>query len=240
MAMGIDKDAMIKTARKGQALPLCTDHGKAYNPGYEEQNTCPKYDPAGAKALLDQNGWTVGSDGYRSKGGQKLEFKYTTTSGKPWREDDETIIQANLKDIGIKINIENHPADEFFGTFMNQGKHQLAEFENAWVYDPDDYSLLGCNAIPKNGKSGSNWSFWCNQQAEQLFKQEQQSADPKVRQDAFTKLHKLYLEENPIIVLYSPADIAVVKNTAHNYTPGPMGASETINVWEWWCSGGQC
>src|SRR5207249_8537653 len=32
MAMAIDHDALIKTARHGQATPLCTDHGKAFNP----------------------------------------------------------------------------------------------------------------------------------------------------------------------------------------------------------------
>lgn len=240
IAMSIDHDTLIKTARKGQALPLCTDHGKAYNPGYQADAPCPTFDKAAANQLLDQNGWVKGSDGVRAKNGMRLEFRYSTTSGKPWRDADELINQDSLKDVGIKIDIENHPADEFFGPFMNGGKHQIAEFENSWVYDPDDYSLLGCNAIPKGGKQGSNWSFWCNQEAEKLFKQEQQSADPQVRQDAFNKLHQLYLTEFPIIVLYSPADIAVVKNTAHNYAPGPTGASETVNVWDWWCTGGQC
>lgn len=240
MSMAIDHDAMIKNARKGQALPLCTDHGKAFVPGYQADAACPKFDIAAANQLLDQNGWAKGSDGIRAKNGMRLEFRYSTTSGKHWREDDEAIVQDGFGKIGIKINIDNHPADDFFGPFLNGGKHQLAEFENAWTYDADDYTFLSCGAIPKNGHQGTNWSFYCNQEAEKLYQQEQQSGDPAVRQDAFNKLHQIYLTDNPIIVLYSPADIAVVKNTAHNYAPGPEGASETVNIWEWWCTGGQC
>jgi ABC-type transport system substrate-binding protein len=73
-----------------------------------------------------------------------------------------------------------------------------------------------------------------------LQKQEQTSADPAVRQDAFNKLHEIYLTDFPFVILYSPADIAVAKKTVHNYLPGPMGASETVNIWEWWCTGGKC
>ncbi len=35
MAMAIDHNALIQTARLGEALPLCTDHGKSFNPGYQ-------------------------------------------------------------------------------------------------------------------------------------------------------------------------------------------------------------
>lgn len=242
IAMAINHDELIKTARKGVALPLCTDHGRAYNPGYQADAPCTQFDPAGANKLLDQDGWVKGADGYRTKGGKKLEFKYTTTSGKPWREDDELIIQSNLKDIGVKIDIDNRPASEFFGPFLNGGKHDLAEFENAWVYDPDDQTLTGTAAIPnlKTGGQGSNWSFYSNPAVDKLQLQEEGSADPTVRQDAFNKLHEIYLTDFPFVILYSPPDIAVAKNTVHNYMPGPMGASETVNIWEWWCTGGKC
>jgi len=240
MAMAIDHDTLIKTARKGQALPLCTDHGKAYTPGFQADAPCPKFDPAGANQLLDQDGWVKGADGYRTKNGKKLEFKYTTTSGKPWRQDDELILQSNFKDIGVKIDIDNRPASEFFGPFLNGGKHDIAEFENSWVYDPDDVTMTGTSSIPKNGGQGQNWSFYSNPKVDALQQKEQTSADPTVRQDAFNKLHEIYLTDFPFAILYSPADIAVAKKTVHNYLPGPMGASETVNIWEWWCTDGKC
>lgn len=195
MAMAIDRDALIKTARLGQALPLCTDHGKAYVPGYQADAPCPKFDPAAANALLDQDGWVKGSDGVRSKNGQRLEFKYSTTTGSPWRATDELIIQSNFKDIGIKIDIQNYPASTFFGKFLPNGKHDLAEFENSYTYDGDDTSLLACD---QQGTQGQNWSFYCSQQMDNLLHQEQQSASPDVRQQAFNQIYQIELTTVPV------------------------------------------
>ena len=240
MAMAIDHQALIKTARVGQASPLCTDHGAAVHPGYQPDAPCPKFDPAAANKLLDDHGWVKGSDGVRSKGGKRLEFKYTTTSGKPWRQADEEIIQQNFKDIGIKINVQNVPASTFFGPFLNSGQHDLAEFENSFTYDPDDDTLIGCDAIPPPGGSGENWSFYCNQQLQKLITQEQQTVDPTARQAIFNQEHQILLTQFPYIFLYSPTDPGIAKKTTHNYLPGPEGAQESVNIWKWWCDGGKC
>jgi peptide/nickel transport system substrate-binding protein len=237
MAMAIDHNALIKTARLGQAKPLCTDHGESLHPGYQADAPCPKFDPAAANALLDQSGWVKGSDGVRAKNGQRLEFHYATTTGKPWRAADELILQSNFKDIGIKLDIQNYPASTFFGTFMPNGKHDLAEFENSYTYDPDDASVMACN---QQGTNGENWSFYCNPQMDQLLNQEEATVDPNARQQVFNQIHQIELTDFPFAILYSPLDLAVAKTTAHNYGPGPEGASETIGVDKWWCEGGKC
>ncbi len=85
MAMAIDHQTLINIARHGQASPLCTDHANAYNPGYQANAPCPKYDPAGAKALLQNDGWIPGPDGVRVKNGKRLEFQYSTTANNAWR-----------------------------------------------------------------------------------------------------------------------------------------------------------
>ncbi|MBA2677572.1 MAG: peptide ABC transporter substrate-binding protein, partial [Ktedonobacteraceae bacterium] len=240
MAMAIDHEALIKTARVGQGSLLCTDHGAAVHPGYQPDAPCPKFDPAAANKLLDDHGWVKGSDGVRAKNGKRLEFKYTTTSGKPWRQADEEILQQNFKDIGIKINIQNVPASTFFGPFLNNGQHDLAEFENSFTYDPDDDTLVGCDAIPPPGGSGENWSFNCNQDLQKLVTQEQQTVDPVARQAIFNKEHQILLTQFPYIFLYSPTDPGISKKTTHNYLPGPEGAQESVNIWKWWCDGGKC
>jgi peptide/nickel transport system substrate-binding protein len=240
ISMAIDHQAMIDTARRGQAVPLCTDHGQAYVPGYQADAACPKFDQAGANTLLDSKGWTKGSDGVRSKNGQRLEFQYSTTAKNPWRAADELIMQADMTAIGIKLDITNYPASTFFGPFLNggvPGKYDIAEFENSLSYDADDYSVAACSQIPP---AGSNYSFYCNHQLDSLYTQEEQTADPTARQAIFNQIHQIYLTDFPFITLYSPVDVAMVKNTTHNYAPGPEGASETVGVWNWWCTNGQC
>jgi peptide/nickel transport system substrate-binding protein len=248
MAMAIDHQALIDTARRGLASPLCTDHSKGFNPGYQADAPCPKFDPAAANALLDQNGWVKGADGYRSKGTMKLDFQYSTTANNLWRADDELILQSNFKAIGIKLEIQNYPASTFFGPFLTggnaspptgavSGRYDIGEFENSWTYDPDDATLLACNQIPPNG---FNINFYCNPQLDKLFIQEESTADPAARQQVFNQEHQIYLTEYPFVTLYAPPDLAVHKNIGHNFNPGPMGAQEDNEVWLWWCEGGKC
>ncbi|MFL5625671.1 MAG: peptide ABC transporter substrate-binding protein [Ktedonobacteraceae bacterium] len=245
MAMAIDHNALINTARRGQAVPLCTDHGKAYVPGYQADAPCPKYDPAAANALLDSAGYVKGSDGIRTKGGKRLEFKYSTTANNPWRAADEDILQQNFQAIGIKLNIQNYSADTYFGTVLPTGKpgtFDIGEYENSWTYDADDASAFSCSQVPSsaNSFSGGNYSKYCNPALDKLFTQEQSTGDPNQRQQYFNQIHQIYLTDFPFVTLYGPTDMAVVKNNTHNYLPGPEGASETINVWSWWCDGGKC
>jgi peptide/nickel transport system substrate-binding protein len=236
MAMAIDRQALIQTARRGQATPLCTDHAAALVPGYQPNAPCPPFDVQAANALLDQFGWVKGEGGVRAKGGERLEFQYSTTTNGQWRLDDELIVQQNFQAIGVKINIQNYPASTLIATVL-QGKYELLEFEASWAYDGDDSLLFACSQRPPNG---SNISFYCNHQLDTLFVQEEQTADPTQRQQIFDQIHQIYLTDFPFITLYSPADMAMHKKLVHNYMPGPEGAAEDNMVWLWWCDGGHC
>jgi peptide/nickel transport system substrate-binding protein len=248
MSMAIDHNALINTARRGYATPLCTDHSAGLNPGYQANAPCPQFNPTAAKQLLISDGWTMGSDGYMHKGSEMLSFQYSTTADNLWRADDELILQQNFKAIGIKLNIQNYPASTFFGPFLGAntpspatgaqaGKYDLAEFEDSFTYDADDAALFACNQFPP---TGSNFSYYCNPTLDNLLKQEQSSGNPAARQLIFNQEHQIYLTDFPFITLYSPVDLAMHKVTGNNYNPGPEGASETINIWQWWCTGGQC
>ena len=237
IAEAIDYNTLIQTARRGLAKPLCTPHGSGFNPGYQADAPCPKFDLNAANSLLDQDGWTKGTDGYRSKNGQQLAFTYSTTSKNSWRATDEDIIQSDLQKVGIKINIQNYPSSTFFGSFLPQGKHDLAELESQPNYDPNESNEMQCNQFPPRGL---NYNYYCNPKVDQLLDQEQQTGDPAQRQQIFDQLHQIYLTEFPTIVLYSASDLAVVKKNGHNYQPGPEGARETVGVQNWWCDGGTC
>lgn len=245
ISMAIDQPTLISTARHGEATALCTDHPSAFKPGYQPDVVCPKYDPSGAKAVLQKAGYTLGSDGIFAKNGQKLVFNYSSTANNAWRAEDEDILQQDLKAIGIQLKITNYPASTFFGTFLPQGKvgsYDLAEFENSFTYDADDSSIGSSSQIPSaaNNYGGMNFSFYSNKELDKQYSIEQSSSDPTVRQQAFNQIHQIYLTEFPFVVLYAPVDMAVAKSTVHNYVIGSMGSSETVNVMNWWCTGGKC
>ncbi len=245
MAKAIDHPALLNEAALGFASLLCTDHPSALHPGYEAQPPCPEFNPAAANKLLDDNGWAKGTDGVRTRGGERLEFEYATTANNPWRLATEAVVQRNFSAIGIKLDIQNYPAPMFFGSLLPGGKaspptgaisgrYDIAEFANGFAYDPDDAFLLACDQFPPTGQ---NLTFYCNQALDALYHQEQATADPGARQQIFVQIHQIYLTELPFIVLYSMNDFSIVRKGTHNYQPGPFGTGET---WEWWCDRGKC
>ncbi len=242
IAMAIDYQALIASIPQGLATSLCTDHGAFYHPGFEPGANCPIYDPAAANKLLDDHGWMRGSDGVRTRGGQRLEFDYMTDTRllTSWRIAGEAILQSDLQAIGIKLDIQNYDIPTIFAlvsggkasppTGAVAGRYDIAEFANGFSYDPDDSSLLSC---------GSNLDFYCNHALDALYQQEVTTLDPGLRQQIFMRIHQIYLTDFPFIVLYSPPQIYMVRKGTHNYQPTPLGF-EDQNIWEWWCDGGKC
>jgi peptide/nickel transport system substrate-binding protein len=240
IAMAINHAALIKNAREGQGVLLCTDHSAALQPGYQVNAPCPRFDVRAANALLDQDGWVLGINGYRSKNGQKLEFKYSTTQEVPWRLTDETLIQQELQATGIKLDIQNYPALTLYSSVLVggvPGTYDIAEIDNSLNYDADDAALLACNQFPPNG---FNIDFYCNSALDALYALEQSTIDPAARQAIFNSIHQIYLTDFPFIPLYAETNLAIAKKGTHNYDPAPEGALETINIWQWWCDNGHC
>jgi peptide/nickel transport system substrate-binding protein len=253
MAMAIDQQAVIQQGLLGFGEVLCDDHPSAYRPGWQAGDPfCPEFNPAAANKLLDDNGWVRGADGVRTRGGQRLEFEYSTASN-GWRPHVEAIVQRNLQAIGIKLDIQNYPGDTFFGPFLTGGKaspptgavagrYDIAEWSNNFGYDPDDSSLLSCDQIPSaaNNFSGGNRTFYCNPALDALYKQELATTDPGVRQHVFEQLHQIYLTDFPFVTLFGgPTWPAIVRKGTHNYQLSPFRFGPT-NIWEWWCDNGKC
>jgi len=250
MAMAIDHQALIKALPVHTATPLCIDHNSAYHPGYDPNAPCPMFDPAAANKLLEDYGWVKGPDGVRARGGQRLEFEYSTSvDNNPWRLAYEPIIQRNLRAIGIKLDIQNYPEATFWYSVVPAGKasppsgavagrYDIAEGADGFGYDPDDSALLACD---QHTPIGRNYGFYCNPALDALYRQEQATANAGARQEIFRQLHEFYLTQFPFIVLFGlwgSAPVMVRKGT-HNYQQSPF-YDDFNYIWEWWCDNGKC
>ena len=165
--MAIDHNALIQVARRGYAVPLCTDHGQSYVPGYQANAPCPAYDVNAAKALLAQDGWTTKDQNwiFSNAQGQRLSSstrRRVTTSG------------ALMTSCSCNSSCSSSAFSSIFRTIPparssvpsldgKAGVYDIAEFENAWSYDADDSSSFSSRQIPPNGfninfYSNSSWT----------------------------------------------------------------------------------
>jgi peptide/nickel transport system substrate-binding protein len=253
LAMSFDVKQEITTIQKGNAVPTCDDATGTFAheanlvsaDGYcpYGPNASAKVDPAAAKALLESDGYTMGSDGYYTKGGKTLELRISTTAGRQYRLDSEQLAQAAWKNIGVKIDVNNFPSSTFFGPILFPSDHKydkandqwdIAEFENSIGVDPDNHLIWTSTQVPSQG--GQNLTYYNNSQVDQWEAQQLQAVDQTQRKQLFHQIHEQILKDIPTFYLYSPLDLSEYKATLHNYKPDSIGPSETWNIWDWYLS----
>jgi len=65
-----------------------------------------RYDPQKATALLRSAGWAPGPDGILQKNGKKFSFELAAPVGNPRRNYAATIVQQNLREVGIECRLK--------------------------------------------------------------------------------------------------------------------------------------
>src|SRR5262249_5535221 len=132
----IDKQEVLDAAVEGLgqvAYGFLPPSIWGYWPGIVDY--APKYDPEKAKSLLAEAGWTDSNgDGVLDKNGQPFSFTAYNLTIDSWNRAAQ-VIQSQLKDIGIKMEIQNFE----FGTVLDKlkaGEHQ-AEFMGYTYTEPD-------------------------------------------------------------------------------------------------------
>ena len=102
---GIDRDEILDTVYTDDWLPA-ESFIQSNVPGATDHSADLAFDAEGAKALLDQAGWSEGADGVRTKDGKQLSLTlypnpYLATS----KSVDELVAQQ-LGDLGFKVDIQ--------------------------------------------------------------------------------------------------------------------------------------
>lgn len=125
IALAIDKAevmAGLYTPLFGDSLPaegLGNTYWMSNQPTYEDHQGDAGYgagDIEGAMAALESVGYVKGDDGiYAHPTDGKLTLRVGTTGGNRLREIQEELIQAQMKDAGIEIVINNGEGGAYFG-----------------------------------------------------------------------------------------------------------------------------
>jgi len=72
-----------------------------------------EYNPETAKKELDAAGWVADSDGIRVKDGKRLALSYVLTGDDPLRKATAGAIAAQLKTIGVQVNVKTIAENDF-------------------------------------------------------------------------------------------------------------------------------
>lgn len=228
--MCIDHDATVQAATDGNGTPVYANVPPA---SWAFDANTPKYtlDVAGAKALIEKSGWTMGSDGFYAKGGKKLSSDLYVRQGKPQRVKFGQLAKDQLAKCGIDINVKE--AD--FATVLLPLLSYPNKFDTylgGWstALDPDDSSIFGSAQITtKTFPDGNNFVGWNNPQADALLTQGAQELDQSKRVAIYSQFQTLVHNDVPYYFLWSDVLSAGLTKSV-SATPNTVAPSGTIDL----------
>jgi peptide/nickel transport system substrate-binding protein len=232
IVLAINRNQLDINLLFGKTVPAATDWD---NTPFVDPNVTPyPFDPNQARQLLDEAGWTVGTDGVREKNGKKLELTYGTTT-RQIRLDTQAFIQQQLAAVGIKVNLKSYPSYQFFDINGPAATGQLDMFEYSQTTpgfpDPDNTEWL-CAERPNPGNpDGTNWTQVCDNDLDQLFKDQAAQVDFKTRQQTFYQITRMIYDKVYWFGLWQDPDQWAIGKRLQNVKIS--GVTPFFNIMEW-------
>jgi peptide/nickel transport system substrate-binding protein len=116
ISYAIDRGAVAKAAFNGYASPALGPLAlgvPGFDPKVGQQYGTP-YNPAKAREILGQDGWTRSGDGPLMKNGKAAVFVIKSYAGFQTIDNTLSVIQSNLADLGIKVTLDTSDWGTFY------------------------------------------------------------------------------------------------------------------------------
>jgi len=186
-------------------------------PGYDPTVTGYEYDPAKARALLEQAHFS-------------RDFKPTLW----FRADQTTVmlaesIQQDLALVGISISLKPVAWGPLLEA-IRQPKN-VEFFLSGWEADfPDPENFLSV-LLSRKQFGSNNDSFYTNPEVERLLAEAAPNTDMKARYALYDEAQKIIITDAPWVFLDHPVTYVICKPWVHDYIMNPMRPTRFEKVW---------
>ncbi|MFI7586082.1 ABC transporter substrate-binding protein [Spongisporangium articulatum] len=197
-AWGIDRNAITEAAKYGAAQPNQTAIPKTSSWYYDYAPY--SYDPAKAKALLDQAGV------------KNLSVDFMVTSEYPESVTIAQVMKDQLSKAGIDLKIRT----EDFNTWLaDEGSGKYDGFALSWLgnIDPDEFYY-------SQHHTGGSYNFqkFSNKDVDAALDKGHTTSDQAARKAAYDQAAKLIVDQASYIYLYNPNVVQGYSSKLQGYT----------------------
>jgi len=189
------------------------------SPDYNRDLPPYPHDPAAARALLREAGWEDrDGDGLLDRDGVPFRFEFLMSAGSKFAEQLATILQQNLKQVGIAMNIRKL---EWAVFVQNIQKHEFDACTLGWSlsWESDPYQLWHSSEAAQ----GSNFVGFEHAEADRIIEAARQELDPEKRRRLYHRFHEIIYYEQPYTFLFTPEALVAVDRRFANVHVYPMG-----------------
>lgn len=214
------------------------------NPPYASTTLEPyPYDPDRAMALLDEAGWTDSDgDGIRDKmiDGEKVDLvlRYVTTT-RELRKNVQAVVAQQWEAVGIKADLRNIEADQFFAGYADQGPVAIGDFDVAeWsdlptsFPDPDASEKWRCADIPTDeNPTGQNQGGYCNPEFDRLLEEQSGITDADARIAVYEQIQQIMYDDVAYIGMWLDPDLWSINQRVQGVSIGGVNPFWNVTTW---------
>ena len=203
IAMSINRDALVRSVLDTLGLVAVGPTVRAF-PTTDTRVSQISFDSARGGAILDSLGWSSrDAQGIRTKNRRELTFNLLVPTTSMNRMRIAVLIQAQLRKMGIGVNIEQMDNSSFMA------RQQAGRFETAlgnWHMGASPDGTRQAWSSAGVGKDGVNYGYYENP----TFDAQLDSAlvsDPEHARERFTLAYATINQDTPAVWLYEPKTV---------------------------------
>ena len=237
----IDREQIIRTAYQGGGQPGAT----IIPPAYDDYQWVPDdpdaftFDLDKAGQLLDEAGYTLGSDGKRTLpngdpiGTLRLAARADSGGGTSVSVMD--FFKEWLAELGIDAEVETYESSKLTSVILDG---EFDTFEWGWYVEPDPDSMLSYMTCGQLGNWSDSW--YCNEEYDDLYEAQHVEMDDAARAEMVKQMQEILYEDAPYLVTaYSSIGEAFRSDRFACFQPQPdpggiwlvqYGAQNYLNV----------
>jgi peptide/nickel transport system substrate-binding protein len=226
VSLGIDREAIARIVYRGRGTPLWTPVTPASSFWVNTAIPHPARTVGDARKLLAGAGFSWKDDGTLvDTSGAPVEFSIITSASNQQRTQMATMIQADLKDLGIHVQVvplEFHSVlDRIFQTHdyeaavlgLGAGDVDPTSEMNVWVSSGNDHVWDLGEPHP-----ATSW----DSEIDQLMEKQLSTMNPKSRKRLYDRVQEILAKDLPIICLASPNMLVGAKDEVANFKPATL------------------
>jgi len=227
LTMGIDRAGLIDALLYGYGV-AATGMIPPWSPFAPDLDPIP-FDPAGARSLLAEAGWTPGPDGVMTKNGQRLAFTMLSSEDQ-LRQDISVVVQRQLRDIGAAVEVR---AVEFQSLIQQHRSRQYDSVVSGWTLDSfrvDPTPLFSC-AEARTPES-ANRAGYCDPDADRLIAAGLRETNDGRAAEIWGEFSTIIQRDQPLTFLVWREQLQAVNDRLQGATMDARG--NFVSVQQWW------
>lgn len=184
---------------------------------------------AEAKRLLAEAGFAPDANGILQRDGRQFAFSILTNQGNEQRILAATLIQSQLRAIGVDVRIRTVEWAAFIREFVNKGRFDTVILGWTIPQDPDIFQIWHSSQAHDGGL---NFIHYRNTEVDSLLEAARSTPDRKLRTKLYARIQEIFAEEQPYCFLFVPYALPLVQRRFKGIEPALAGIM--YNFEKWW------